>query len=159
MLDRVSKFGADLAGIAVVVMMLVMVIEAVGRYLFSFSLLFADELLGYLMALVCFVGLAYTLRTDGHISIELVTEHLPHRVQRILSVVVSVLNLLFVGFLTWAAWEYWINILGEGYGTPGVLSIPLWIPTVVLPVGLTLFVLGAIVETWQRTKKFKNSVV
>jgi len=156
-LDRVSKVGADLAGIAIVVMMIVMVLEAAGRYLFSFTVLFADELLGYLMALVTYVGLAYTLRTGGHISIELVTDHLPKKVQRILGVVVSVLNLVFVGFLVWASWVYWLNIFNNGFGTPGVIPVPLAVPTAVLPLGVTVFLAGDISETWQRIKNFKSS--
>jgi TRAP-type C4-dicarboxylate transport system permease small subunit len=66
-IDRISGFGGWTAGVLMVIALVIGVSEIVTRYVFGKTLYIADEYSGYLMAMLTFLGLAYTLRERGHI--------------------------------------------------------------------------------------------
>jgi len=74
LIDGLSGFSGWLAGIMMAVAMLLVVGEIIWRTGFSSTLYITDEYSGYLMTMVTFCGLAYTLRERGHIRMMM----LPH---------------------------------------------------------------------------------
>ena len=66
-IDGISGFGGWTAGIMMVLALLIVVAEIFTRSVFTKTLYISDEYAGYLMSMLTFFGLAYTLRERGHI--------------------------------------------------------------------------------------------
>lgn len=73
-IDHLSGFSGWVAGIMTAIAMILVAGEIVYRTGFSRTLYVTDEYSGYLMTMVTFCGLAYTLRERGHIRMMM----LPH---------------------------------------------------------------------------------
>ena len=67
LIDNLSGFSGWVAGIMIVIAMVLIVAEIIWRTGFSSTLYIVDEYAGYIMTMVTFCGLAYTLRERGHI--------------------------------------------------------------------------------------------
>ena len=66
---RVCAAAMAVAGLAAVVMMLLVTVEVLGRSFLNVSTLIADEMGSYLLVSLTFLGLAPTLRDGGFIRI------------------------------------------------------------------------------------------
>ena len=71
LIDRLDLISAYLAAAGLAVMSGLVFSEVVLRSIFTRSTLIADEIASYLLAMVSFFALGYTLRTGGHIRVTL----------------------------------------------------------------------------------------
>ena len=71
---------ALVGGVAIILLMLHVVADVMGRELFRFPLEGTLEIVSfYYMVAVTFFPLAYVCHNEGHISVELFTKNLPRR--------------------------------------------------------------------------------
>ena len=93
---------------------------------------------GFMLAASTFLALAYTLRSGGHIRVNLFVERLPKTAASWLEGFVLLAALGFVGVGLWSAGA----LVGESwhYGdvSSGIIPIPLWIPQTTMCFGLGL---------------------
>ena len=87
MIARLSWAAALLAGIATLVIAVLISSDVLLRYFFNAPLLFVDEIASFLQVLVIFGGPAYTFQCGGHVRVDLVTTHLPPALRAWLRVV------------------------------------------------------------------------
>jgi TRAP-type mannitol/chloroaromatic compound transport system permease small subunit len=103
-----------------------------------------DEISGYLMALAVTWGFAYTLRTEGHVRIDVLLPHLPPRVRH----VVDFIALVSTGFLACLfAWKVWVLVIDSwqsGMRSSTYLLTPLWVPQGILGVGFSFLAIAAV---------------
>ncbi|PRY95007.1 TRAP-type C4-dicarboxylate transport system permease small subunit [Hasllibacter halocynthiae] len=106
---------------------------------------------GYLLAAATFLALPWTLRTGGHVRVNLVTSRLPERAAWAVELVVLAAGTGFAGYATTYA-----AILAEesrrfGDVSSGIVAIPTWIVQLPMVAGLALLTaaLGqSLFETW-----------
>ena len=142
--NRIAGTGVVVAGVAVLLMVALVTVEVISRYFLRRSTLIADEYAGYLLVVVTFGGLAYTLRTEGHIRVDFVTNRLPAGVRRLLFGIGGVLGAIFVTILAWQSWQLVQTSIGNSERALTVIRTPLWIPQLVIPIGLVLFLITVI---------------
>ena len=147
-----SSAGGAVAGFGLFVMTLLVTVDVIGRKL-GHSTGIAQEMSGYLLVLIVFLGLAYTLREGGHIQIELVTSRIPQVVRRWLKVVTSFLGMGFGIWLTWCTTKLVITLYTQGSTSMTHLHVPMWPLQMLVPIGLTLFTLAILVETIKTIKR------
>src|SRR5690606_19024330 len=97
-----------------------------------------SELAAFLLVGATFLGMAYTFTHHAHIRMSLIIRRFP-RVMRVWSElfclsVALLLNLL----LCWSLWQLMLESLDFNDVSSGLLAIPLWIPQLVLLIGMTL---------------------
>lgn len=132
------------AGYAVLGLACLIAAEIVLRRAFRISLQGADELGGYVLAVLAAFGFAYTLLERGHTRIELVLERLPLGARAVLDVLSLLAIAAMAVFLAWRG----AATLAESIefrslsGTP--LMTPLWMPQAVWVAGLSIFALVAL---------------
>lgn len=141
----VHAIATALASVSVVVLMaftLLISVYSIGRATVNIRWLFVEEFTGYALVLLTFFALAYTLRHEGHVTIDFVVRRFPERVQSILKVVTDCLALVLVAYLTWrgTGW-FWYGVVAEvRSGHPsGVLMWPYYL---VVPMGMAVFSLA-----------------
>jgi TRAP-type transport system small permease protein len=142
-IDRaLSSVGAGLAAMAIILSIAMVVVGVIARYVFNMAVIFIDEYTGYSLVLTTFMGLAYTLRTEGHIDVDLLVSHFPPRVKSWFRAVTTLLALglaalltFYTGGRTWSSYQ-----MGSVATSP--LETPLFIPQLCIPIGFGLLTLS-----------------
>lgn len=80
--DRIIDFMALLAGILLVVAVLIVCWEIAMRYFVHQPLVWMVEVCEYILFTIAFLGAPWLLKKGGHVSVDIVTEHLSSRMQR-----------------------------------------------------------------------------
>lgn len=143
----IAGIEAGITGIAILAMALNTIANVLGRYVFSQSIYFSEELNEILMVTVTFVGLGYVTRKGRHIRMSAVYDMVPERPRRWLMAVISLTTALAMLLLAWQAWEYVAKVAARGRLTPS-MQIPLWWTYVAVVVGLALTGLQYLLATW-----------
>jgi len=137
-IDRISTIAGVVAGILIVAMVLLIVLEIVLRTVFATSTLIAHEYIAYFLACLVFLGLAYTLRTEGHIRIGLILSRLSARRQAYLNVTGAMIALAFSIYLSLHLWNLFHGSLTLGRLSFHPSRTPLAIPQFFLLTGSVL---------------------
>jgi TRAP-type C4-dicarboxylate transport system permease small subunit len=127
-------------------MTLLITADILGRSLLGKSTLVAAELSGYaLVAIVC-LALAYTQRSGGHIEITLLTRQLPQKMQELLKLATLSLSVAFMIWFTYATCIPVILKYSQHVRSITFLATPMWIPYLLIPIGLGMMTLELLVE-------------
>ena len=102
---------------------------------------------GYMLAGATFLALAHTLRSGGHIRVNLVSSRMPERVQFFMEAFVLLLAAALIGFAAWFMGSLVLESIHYGDVSTGIIPIPLWIPQSVAAFGIGLLVV-AILHTF-----------
>ena len=108
------------------------------RYVFTFSIIWTEEVSQYLMIWIAYLGAGLALREGRHVAIELLQDRLPTALERKLRMAVGGLVLAFLGVVTVLGFQFVVFVWNQE--TP-VLNIPLGIPSLAIPIGTLLFAL------------------
>lgn len=156
LIDSTSYMGGILAAVCLVILTTIVVIEVVMRYLFNAPTSWVGEISIYLCMAIGFLGLAYGLKTDSHFSITNITDRLTPKNRFRLKVFTD-----FVGFLYSCTFVYkGIEMAKFAYDmedvSSGMLSVPLWIPWSLVPIGGLLLALQFINKLAEDVSKLKT---
>lgn len=145
--DGIAGIEATITGLAILAMALNTIANVLGRYVFSQSIYFSEELNEILMVTVTFVGLGYVTRKGRHIRMSALYDMVPERPRRWLMAAISLTTALAMLLLAWHAWEYVAKVAARGRLTPA-MQIPLWWTYVAVVVGLALTGLQYLLAVW-----------
>lgn len=136
-----SVTGLCAGGISLIIMTFIIVAEVLYRELFRKTTLLSDELSGYLVVVITFLGAAHTLRKNSHISFDSLLLVLTPAQGRILGVISKVLSLAIVSMLTYGAYVMWEMTYMQGARSTTLLAVPLVLPQGAMCLGLALLAL------------------
>ncbi len=104
-LERTFDFILDsfavIAAVLLVVMMLATVLKVVLRAVFNHGMLGIDQISGTMMVYITFLGAAWVLRRDSHVSVDILIANLRPRVQRAVMFVSSLVGAAVCFVLAW----------------------------------------------------------
>lgn len=155
-IDRVSGFSGWTAGIIMVLALIIAVAEIVTRSVFSRTLYVSDEYSGYLMAMLTFLGMAYTLRERGHIRVMVLTHLLKGKTRTIYNMVCMFIGFLFCIGLTGYTFEFFLDSVVNQTQSMQITETYLAIPQAFLPLGSFLFMLQFLSEFLKGIKLLLN---
>ena len=145
-LEALSDGAGYAAGITVFGLTLLIAAGVFSRRVLGSPLLSVDEVSGYLLLAIVFLGLAHTMKAGGHIRSDIVLAHVPAGVRGGLEVLATLLALLFALTLLVGNWALVAEYYGRGTLSFKYLQIPLWIPGSLLVVGVVLLVLQLLAQ-------------
>jgi len=134
-----ANLGAYISSIVIFITTLLITIGSLGRYFFNFNIPGVDEISAYMLIVVTYLGLAYTLREDAHISISIIVSKLKRRIFEKLNVILLFVSLLIVIVYFYFSLDALIETIKKNELSLTVLQTPLWIPKSVICAGWTLF--------------------
>ena len=137
-LNKLYVGAGMLAGVCIVLITLMILIQIVGRW-FGIIIPSTEDFSGYLLAAASFLALAYTFREGGHIRVTLLIHRFSSGLQRKLMIAALALFTLMMAYgayhLSYLVYESWdFHELSQGY-----IAIPLWIPQLPIALGAILF--------------------
>lgn len=146
LIDSLSGFSGWIAGIMIVIAMVLIVAEIIWRTGFSSTLYIADEYAGYLMTMITFCGLAYTLRERGHIRMMMLPRFIKGRAHVIFNMVCFSIGIFFCIALTWFTFVFFLDSFVSGTKSMHVSETYLAIPQFFMPLGAALMSLQFLAE-------------
>jgi TRAP-type C4-dicarboxylate transport system permease small subunit len=115
-----------IAGLAVVLMSLIIPVGVFARYVLGFGAQWPEPIAILLMVIFTFFGAAAAYRAGSHIAVAMFTDRFPPVLQRVCAMAVDVLMLVISLFMVWYGSLLCRETMGQG-----LAALP-W-----LPVGLT----------------------
>jgi TRAP-type mannitol/chloroaromatic compound transport system permease small subunit len=115
-----------------------------GIYLHLPTTRVTDEISGYILALAATWGLAYTLRTNAHVRIDVLLPYLPRRVRASVDLFALILMGFFAGLVSWKIWALVLDSFQSGIRSSTYLLTPQWIPEGILAIGFSLLALASV---------------
>ena len=146
-IDTLSQWLLWPAVLAMVVTSMVITIYTIDRKFFWWlQWLFVEEWSGYLLIWLTSLALAYTQRTGGHISVEMVHKLLPAKAQQWLKVFNLLVMLVLTASLCFLCSKYFVYLWTSGKRSMGVTETALWIPYLAIPIGFATLVLAVLID-------------
>jgi TRAP-type C4-dicarboxylate transport system permease small subunit len=141
LVDRLADGAGAVAAAATLALTLMVAAGVVARRVLAAPFLFVEELSGYAVLLIVFLGLAHTMKAGGHVRVEVLVERLRGRAAAALTVVTTLLAavwaaILFAGAVYQTREYFTQDVLSFAY-----LQTPLWIPASLMVIGAALLVL------------------
>lgn len=149
-----SASAAYISMICVVVILLLILLDVAMRQIVGKSIMVAEELGGYLVVAIVFLGLSYTLRVGEHVSVGLLVRRLSPEVRYIVHLVTTTLSIGVIGVAVWQIWVLVVKSYSDGTLSLGNLRTPQYIPQIVVFVGVVLFALQAIAKLLETREQF-----
>jgi TRAP-type C4-dicarboxylate transport system permease small subunit len=144
---RVEQALASMAIASIAVMMVLVSMDAIGRYAFNRPLTWASELTTfYLMAVAIYFMVGATLRHGDHININVFRSVIPKRVLALSDIVWSVATALVFVWIAYASFENIVSAYAGNDFRPGFIKWPVWLSHVPLLIGTASIVAGLLVN-------------
>jgi len=135
-----------ISSVLLVGMMLMVVCDVTGRYLFNRPVHGTMEITEFIMVAVVFFTLAHTQAIGGHIKVELLLERMSRRVRLLLEVITYFFGMVIFALIGWQgvmsaieAWEFWEV-------TDGLIPFPTLPAKLTIPIGSFVFCLRFIID-------------
>lgn len=153
----------DMLGNFCSLLMLLMIInvfyDVIMRYFFNDVSIGMQELEWHLFAAMFMFGIAYTLKEDGHVRVDIFYETMSARKKAIINIFGSVVLALPMTLLIfYYSWDYTLEAyeMGEGSGDPGGLPHR-WIVRSIIPLSSLFLVLAIIHVVLTQLKTLMSS--
>ena len=156
-LDKFSGLLKVIGAIALTVMMLLTVVDVVGRF-FKNPIFGSVELVGFLATIVIATALPYTYKVDGHVGVEILVRLLSQKAQIIIDIFTRTLTLVLFCLVTWQMFLYAEDIYKTGEVSMN-LEFPIYYIIYLLAFGLLIFsitIMETIFRNIQQLRELKT---
>jgi len=144
-IDRMNEAMAWFAGIAVVLLMLLIVFNSIKR-MFSDPFSGTVEVATWLGAISGIFALGYAQLHKGHVFIDLLINILPKMVSKMIHTVMNLVSIWFFLVAGWLLFQHGVNMMGNGVVSE-TLRIPFYPIVQLCSLGFIGLVLAIIKET------------
>lgn len=145
--NKTAQCCADVGMLLIVIVCVLTVRHAVGRYFFSAPLTGNIDITCLAIIAAIFLCIIYAVNQDAHVSVGLFADMAPKKVQTVLYMIVSVFVLVF--FAT-ASIETFVNIPAVGNGETTVLKLPKYPFYYIIAIGFLLACIGAAIDIFKK---------
>lgn len=150
---KASKWGWTLASGCILAIVAMIMLEIGLKAFTGRSTLVAEEFSGYLLAWFAFLALAETLRTDGHVRVNIVISRLGRKPAAALGVLANALGLAVFAYLAFYLGEASYNSWQMGVQSMHLSRTPLFIPKIVPVIGSVLMSMQFLVHLLENLSK------
>ena len=152
----IDNFEEIICLIALSVMTILTFSNVVTRYVFNFSMNFAEEISTYSFVLLSLFGASIAAKRGAHLGFTLLADHVPKIVARIFEVISALAGIVFSGVIFYYGIRMAVTQFQRGQLSLGV-QIPVWIYGSFVPLG-AFFLLLRFVELLVQALRNKDAV-
>ncbi|MBM4763323.1 TRAP transporter small permease [Bacillus sp. B15-48] len=146
--DKLDYLLIRLAAITLFGMMLIIFLDASLRF-FSNPLPGVMEMAEeYLMPMVVYLGISYTLQHKAHIKVDIFLKKLTKSPKRILNIITNLLGLIVFVYMGYLNLKEGVGHLVAGSTSRGLLDYPIGPAILIVSIGIFVFSLRTILETY-----------
>ena len=155
-IENISSIGGYASGALVLLLMTLVMYEVFMRYVIGRAPGWANEISGYLLVGMSFLGLAYTWKEKGHIRVEALVSRLPVGFSQWLRLATLILALAFVILTAKESYSFLQDIHARQIYSVTQLRIFLLWPVIPLAIGFSFLSLQLIVEITKAVKVIRS---
>lgn len=156
-ISRINIAISSGSGLATGAMMVVIIIDVIGRAFFSTPMPLATEISVMLLIAKVFLGMGGAQATDSNFQVTVLTDRLTpgwRRGQQVLSLVIALCG---IGVIAWLSVRYAISATAQGEMSFGVHPWPIWPERIIVAAGLCLLTVQILIDLvgtviWGRDK-------
>lgn len=148
-LDGIYNMSAYLSATAMISIALIVIVQIGFRITNSIyfslkgeilGLIFPSsaEFVGYCMVATSFLGLAYTLRKDGHIRVSILLKSVPNNLYKTFELICLALGTAFLAFVVYHSGLFVYDSYKYDDLSAGIIAVPLYIPQLFMLLGLVI---------------------
>ena len=126
-------------GILMLVTSLMIFLQVILRYVFSYSIIWAEEFARYGIVWFVFLGSSLAVREGKHASVDVLIRLLPGKPQKVFDILDIAISILFLAVVLWFGGRMVVRIRQIGNITPA-LQIPMYIPYLAIPIGALMMI-------------------
>jgi C4-dicarboxylate transporter, DctQ subunit len=153
-LSRIDQFVFRLesaltlvGGITIFLLVLLAVINALGRWLFNHPVSGYVDWVEQFMAIFAFAGIAYCQREGGHIRMDILLRQMHGRAQWLAEWVSTFFMLLITGVLIFGSWLHFWRAFNNGDSSMDI-GLPIWPAKLIVPFALVMLAVRLIIQLW-----------
>ena len=158
--SSIERLG-NVLNVLMIALVCVVIVVVVGRYFFEIGSIALQELTTYLHATIFMLGIAYTLKHDGHVRVDIFYRNFSKRRQALINVIGGLVFILPISiFIGWSSWEYVLaswSIMETSIENNGLPFVYL-LKTVMLIMPFLLVIQGLITVTKNLLALFGSSL-
>ncbi|MFH1124000.1 MAG: TRAP transporter small permease [Pseudomonadota bacterium] len=137
-LDWIITFTSYVAGALLIFSWLSVCTEVICRYFLGRPIVWVVEVTEYILVQITFLGSAWLLKREGHVSVDLVVSHLSPKIRSFFLLITSMAGTLICLILTcWGAVATW-GAYRDHLIIPKQLGMPKYLVMIVIPIGCFL---------------------
>lgn len=155
LVNKLSLWGAYLSSLLLVSLVLLILTEIFIRYFFNMSTLIADEYSGYLFLASVFLGLSYTFKENAHIRINILTSRMSEKSNKFIDIFAGTITIIVLSFALYRTILFTFDSYEMEMLSESVSQTPLYLTQLVMPLGLSLFILSVLIFV---IKGLKNDI-
>jgi TRAP-type transport system small permease protein len=149
-IDRISKIAGLLSAVFMVLIVILINVEIVIRTFFNRSTYIADEYSSYFLVAVVLLGLAYAAKHNCHIRVEVIRTRLSKGSRRIVDIFCLAAAIILMLYGTYHASYMAFDAYSMNITADSISETPIFLPQLMIPLGLILFVLQLIATLIRR---------
>ena len=135
-------------------MTLLCFVQVISRYVFSYSITWAEELSVILFIVSVFIGAIGGTRRNQHMRLEMVVDLFSPKTKAIFKIISNVVFMIVAAILIYAIMINIQNLFTYKMKTP-ILKLPKWIPYTVPPISLFFIIIRLMEENIKIVKGIK----
>lgn len=153
--DRIITALIFLAGVLLITSMLLVNYEVFMRYFLNYSAAWVIEVCELILLFITFLGAAWLLREDGHVTVDIVHSHLNQKTRTAMDIGTSILALVVCLVLTWYSAASTVDHLQREATLVRSLTLPKGMLMVVIPIGLLMVSIQFFRRTWRYIQNWR----
>ena len=152
---RFESLLALLSGITIFMLVLLAVVNVLGRWLFNLPVSGYIDWVEQFMAIFAFFGIAYCQRLGGHIRMDILVGQLRGRALWFSEWLSCLLMLGVTLVLCYGSYLHFLRAFKNGDSTIDI-SLPTWPAKLVVPVALSVLALRLLLQLWGYTRALRQ---
>lgn len=157
LIERATGSVGIIASFALIPLVLATCYEVFARYVFGAPTIWAYEIGYFLTGTHFLLGMAFALRTDEHIRIDIFSGHFSQRTRAVIDLLGYAVTLPLMVWLSYALWLH----LAQGYlrnerSGQSAMNMPVWPFRVVFFVAVALLALQILAEALKAMRRFRE---
>ena len=135
LVQRVALLQSHVSELILVAMTLLIVAEVFCRTFLGISLMFSEEIEGYLLVALVFLGLTVSVQSGSLFRVEFLIRRLDEPAKRVVELIFDLVGFLFAVLLVWQMVRLCMSSYQQRSEAATILATPLYIPQIVMIVG------------------------
>lgn len=136
-----NRITSEIASWFVFLMMMLAVVDVIGRYVFKSSIFGSQDLTQLMMVIVVFLGFGIEAEEDGNVRIEILYQHFPKKLKAVMNILAWLLGMAAYGMVSYRLYLRAMSVFARHNASTMTLGISLAPFLLIAAIGCFLMVL------------------
>jgi TRAP-type C4-dicarboxylate transport system permease small subunit len=148
LMSGMNKLMVLLGSLALVAASVILSYSVASRAFFGATTDWQDEAAVFCLVGATFLCGAYVQQIRGHVGISAVSTMLPKAINQLRVLIIDIASCAFCTFFAWKSWALFHEAWVDGQVTSSSWAPPLWIPYIMMSIGMTLLVFQILLQAF-----------